>query len=152
MYGAIIALGLGWYLRLRRPRRFMPPRLKAQAPSNTVTLQAKTFCDFDIVGESYCRDALLRIAARRGGVPVHCNADLVFEPDNPYDPNAVAVVIDGLKVGHLSRQHAAEYGRVLASLDCAGKTVSGIPALIAGTEFIGVKLGLVWPLSVMSQS
>jgi hypothetical protein len=130
----------------------MPPRLKAEAPSDTVTLQARTFCDFPIVGESYCRDALLRIAARRGGVPVHCNADLVFEPTNPYDPNAVAVLIDGLKVGYLSREHAAEYGRVLASLDCAGKTVRGLPALIAGTDFIGVKLGLVWPLATAPAS
>ena len=36
-------------------------------------------------------------------------AVLVAEEDNPYDANAVAVWVQGLKVGHLSRANARRY-------------------------------------------
>ena len=43
-------------------------------------------------------------------------AVLVAEEDNPYDANAVAVWVQGLKVGHLSRANARRYRPGLLSL------------------------------------
>lgn len=45
---------------------------------------------------------------------------LVREPENPFDPNAVAVHISGVKVGHLARADAA----LIASVMDAGNTVN----------------------------
>jgi hypothetical protein len=41
---------------------------------------------------------------------------LVAEDDNPYDANAVAVWVDGLKVGHLSRGDARAHRPGLLAL------------------------------------
>ena len=108
-------------------------------------IRGKLWCDFDIVGESHYQDALRKIVRRRGAPPLHCTADLVFEPANPHDANAVMVRIEGLKVGYLTREDAVQYGEALVALDCKGATLS-CPAYIAGTEWLGVKLGLVWPI------
>lgn len=58
----------------------------------------------DIVGESYHQDALFKLCGRRrryGGVEVTAVAELVPDPDNPYDPEAVEVRIDDQAVGHI---------------------------------------------------
>lgn len=70
-----------------------------------------------VVGESFYQDALLAIAGPKGeeGACHACLATLVCEPSNPYDPNAVAVTIDGRKVGHLNREQAAMVCKRLAA-------------------------------------
>jgi hypothetical protein len=70
--------------------------------------------DLDVVGESYYQENLWRLVSphRRGeGEPVRYDvyAMLVAEDDNPYDANAVAIWIEGFKVGHLSRENACRY-------------------------------------------
>jgi collagen type III alpha len=56
---------------------------------------------------------------------------LVPEPTNPYDRNAVAVLIGTRQVGHLARDDAAEYTRPLTR-----RRQKGLPttcrAVIAG--------------------
>src|ERR1700694_5567755 len=61
-----------------------------------------------VVGESYYQDALLRICGGKTADSQHLavTATLQPEPLNPYDPNAVAVYIHGLQVGHLARTDA----------------------------------------------
>lgn len=60
------------------------------------------------------------------GKPLLADADsstevtLVREPENPFDPNAVAVHIEGTKVGHLARADAA----LIAPIMDAGNTVN----------------------------
>jgi len=72
-----------------------------------------------VVGESFYGDALDRVTG--GGVGIHeVTAHLVREPENQYDRNAIAVVVDGSKVGHLSRENA---GRFCDGLDAAGGRV-----------------------------
>jgi hypothetical protein len=63
------------------------------------------------VGESYYQDNLERICGPRTaeGVERRAKAVLVFEDDNPYDHSAVRVEIDGLKVGHLSKEMAPRF-------------------------------------------
>lgn len=73
------------------------------------------------VGESNYQEALEEVAGGRKprGVNKRVNAELKLEDDNPHDSNAVAVLIEGHKVGYLSRSHAQgfreEAGRGLES-------------------------------------
>jgi hypothetical protein len=91
--------------------------------------------DLEVVGESYCQENLWRLVSpRRPGErvrhPVH--ASLVAEDDNPHDANAVAVWVQGLKVGHLSRDDARRYRPGLLSLqDRHGKPIA-LAGVIAG--------------------
>jgi len=75
--------------------------------------------DLDVVGESYYQENLWRLVGprwpdERVRHPVY--AVLIAEDDNPYDANAVAVWVQGLKVGHLSRANARRYRPGLLSL------------------------------------
>jgi len=66
--------------------------------------------ELEVVGESFYVDSFDRIARKHGadrGIQVV--AVLEAEPNNQYDPNAVAVKVDGLKVGHLDRKIAARF-------------------------------------------
>ena len=65
----------------------------------------------NVVGESYYQDALTTLTGgrRSHGVDMLCVAMLVPEPTNEYDRDAVAVTINGLKIGHLSREEALLY-------------------------------------------
>jgi hypothetical protein len=69
--------------------------------------------DLEVVGEASYQDNLWRIVGGRhspdGRVREDVYAVLAAEPDNPYDANAVAVWIQGLKVGYLSREDARRY-------------------------------------------
>jgi hypothetical protein len=85
----------------------------------------------EVVGESFHQPDLWRLAgARPGGdrVLVDICAVLVAEDDNPYDADAVAVWIDGLQVGHLSRENARLYRPGLL----AQQEAQGMPIALAG--------------------
>jgi hypothetical protein len=89
----------------------------------------------DVVGESYYQPAI-RAACGAGGneeVKFECFAELVPEPENPHDPNAVKVMIDGRQVGHLSRADAVELGPAIVA---ARKLEGGglVRAMIVGHE------------------
>ena len=64
----------------------------------------------DVVGESHYQEALETICGGKTeeAVDKACWAFLQPEPDNPFDRNAVAVYINGLKVGYLSRDLAVD--------------------------------------------
>lgn len=105
MVGFGLALwGLAKVFGMGRPR---PP-----APAAAVhQLEGDGDFETDVVGESYYQDALAEIAGpkTKAGVDLDVKARLVPEPDNPHDANAVAVYIQGRKVGHLPRDMAAEW-------------------------------------------
>lgn len=82
----------------------------------------------NIVGESFHEATFKTLAAEYGhrSVPEYgieiteARAAIVRDPENPYDPNAVAIWIDGRHlVGHLPRNVAAQYAERLESLDRA---------------------------------
>jgi hypothetical protein len=77
-----------------------------------------------VVGESYYQDNLDHVCGGRskGGHAHDCLAVLCPEPSSPYDPNAVAVYIDDLQVGHLSREAAKAFLPVARQL--AGRTAA----------------------------
>ena len=63
--------------------------------------------EVEVVGESHHQDELLQITGGRrryGGVNVGVVAELVPEPDNRFDPDAVTVEIDDRPVGYLRRE------------------------------------------------
>jgi hypothetical protein len=69
-----------------------------------------------VVGESFHLEALDRVTG--GGVGEHeRTAQLVREPDNVHDCNAIKVVVEGEHVGYLSRENAE---RFRGGLDAAG--------------------------------
>ncbi len=88
--------------------------------------------DLEVVGESHYQDSLWRLVGGRGlpeeRVRVDMVAVLVSETDNPYDANAVAVWIGGLKVGYLSRADAQRYQPGLLAL----QRKHGKPIALAG--------------------
>lgn len=71
-----------------------------------------------VVGESFYQPALLAVTGAAAGEEVRhdCIAELVPEPENPHDPNAVKVMIEGQQVGHLSRSDALLHGPRIQSM------------------------------------
>jgi hypothetical protein len=65
----------------------------------------------EVVGESRHQDALWEIVGgfRREPVRHPCDALLIPEPDNPVDPNAIRVLVDGRHIGYLSGHDAEVY-------------------------------------------
>ena len=70
------------------------------------------------VGVSHYQDALRRSAGAEGPVSIRrdVEAALVPEPENPHDPNAVRVEVDGELVGYLARDDALRYGPAVRRL------------------------------------
>lgn len=68
----------------------------------------------EVVGESRYRNAIEGYVGRKAaGHKTIVDAALIAEPDNPYDPNAIAVQISGQRVGYLSRGDALRYKPVM---------------------------------------
>ena len=92
--------------------------------------------NLEVVGESRYQDSLWRLVRGQTDpaerVRVEIIAVLVAEPDNPYDANAVGVWIDGLKVGHLSRNDARVYQPGLLALQEKHGTPIALAGVIAG--------------------
>jgi hypothetical protein len=89
-----------------------------------------------VVGEASYQDNLWRIVGGRrspdGRVLEDIVAVLAAEPDNPYDANAVAVWIQGLKVGYLSREDAQRYRPGLLALEQQHGKPIALAGVIAG--------------------
>ncbi|MFK4085198.1 HIRAN domain-containing protein [Kribbella sp. NPDC020789] len=90
--------------------------------------------DLEVVGESHYQDALWGIAGARVGQSVRCTVEavLVPEPQNAYDPNAIAVVIHGHLVGYLDRQTAGLYAAGLNELMRLHGAHIGLSGVIVG--------------------
>ena len=107
------------------------------------------------VGESYYQVELESIVGGRteDSARYKCVATLTPEPDNPYDPQAVCVAVDGFEVGHLSRDWAAKFNAALASSGYAQATCN---ALIVGgwgrgrddRGHFGITLDIALPLEL----
>jgi hypothetical protein len=89
-----------------------------------------------IRGESYYQQALRRFAGE--GVTVPAVVNLVREPQNPHDPNAIRAEVNGELVGHLARELAALFAPVLDNAGCTSLFVPGVlrtgPELMTGVH------------------
>jgi hypothetical protein len=109
-----------------------------------------------VVGESHRQAALKALSGDRRlrGEYVAFTAALVPEPQNAYDPNAIAVYISGgTRVGYLSREDAEEYREVAKRLTalkavglCQAKLIGGTP----DKPSIGVVLDVAYPGSTLA--
>lgn len=78
----------------------------------------------DVVGEFFHKAAYRRILPSpvpRDGTDISVRAHLIPEPGNRHDPNAVAVSVDGLTIGHLAKEIAPEYQPMLIDLNQRGR-------------------------------
>jgi hypothetical protein len=95
--------------------------------------------DLEVVGESFYQDQLWRVVGTRTDerVRVDVQAVLFAETNNPYDENAISVWINGMKVGHLSREDAEAYRPGLLALQAReGKSIALRGVIVGG----GVRL------------
>lgn len=96
-----------------------------------------------VVGTEYYQDA---IDAVREQDPDPMYARLVREPDNPHDPNAIAVTILDKKVGHISAGMAKEYAPLmdthLQDRYVAVDLLEFTPGEDGGAE---IRMDLAWP-------
>lgn len=90
--------------------------------------------ELTVVGTSHYQKDLKRLAGKHGdeGVRLETTATLVPEPDNPYDENAVKVLIENKLVGHLSADDAEEYSERLQELAARGGRVTCSATIIGG--------------------
>ncbi len=103
--------------------------------------------NYDVVGESFQRDhltALIRAHNAFESREIYSTAVLELEPTNPFDPNAVKVVVEGTQVGYIPKfdSHA-----VTEMVKKSGKSSYEVPVRIgwdtnSPSPLIGVKLAL----------
>ncbi|MEE1877824.1 HIRAN domain-containing protein [Altererythrobacter litoralis] len=99
---------------------------------------------FDIVGESYdTKDGTPRqnVLAR---VDPGDRVTLEREPDNPRDPNAVAVVWKGYDIGYLPREDAST---LASALDAGREHVAQVHEIKGGMPYYpsyGVRISIAW--------
>lgn len=91
----------------------------------------------DVVGESFHQEALQAILLNEGREVV---AQLIPEPDNPKDSNAIRVVIGGRDVGHLRRDVAKSYIVYLAARRSPVACTATLTGAAPGKPSIGVVL------------
>lgn len=95
-----------------------PPRAdRAAASTADASLQGPGKFALPVGGESHYQRELEAICGPRSEYGEYriLRAQLILDDDNRYDGDAVRVEIDGRPVGYLSREHAKQYRRSLAS-------------------------------------
>ena len=109
---------------------------------------------FEVVGESHYQAELERIVGGRteDSASYQCVAILKPEPDNPYDPQAVCVTVNGRTVAYLSRDWAVKFNAALTSNGFAQAACSAL--IVGGWErggdrgHFGIKLDIALPLDL----
>lgn len=69
------------------------------------------------IGSEYYTEPWLRITEPT------ITVELIPEPQNPYDNNAVAVVVNSQIIGHLTRSNARQYFNTITKLNSSGYTL-----------------------------
>jgi len=79
-----------------------------------------------IVGEShYLENFVAAFGPRRPeGIAREADATIEYEDENPYDPLAVVVKIDGRDVGYLSRIDARLFRQAMKRCGCSARVLS----------------------------
>ena len=88
------------------------------------------------VGESFYRAKIAAIAKNPAGSSalVYCTAMLFLDDGNEFDSRAVAILIEGEKVGHLCREDAVSFREGLAQCGYANKRTTCDAVLRGGYE------------------
>lgn len=108
----------------------------------------------NVSGESHYQEALGTICGGKSkeGHNKDCQAELVPEPSNPYDPGAISVYIEGHHVGYLTRDAARAFAPVAGRLAQRGYTAVCRATVVGGWKrgrgsegHFGVRLDLADP-------
>jgi very-short-patch-repair endonuclease len=67
------------------------------------------------------------------------------EPDNPHDPNAVAVIIAGWRAGYLARDYARLWQPVILAEHAAGRAVTATGRLVDARAGTGLRVTAIQP-------
>lgn len=108
------------------------------------------------VGEASYQEALCSVCGsyRWEDVQFDCLAYLLPEPDNPHDPNAVKVMVEGQHVAYLSRGDALDYRAAVQAMFNQRKAIA-CDAMIAGrgpgseTSNLGIFLHMPTPTEAL---
>jgi hypothetical protein len=116
---------------------------------NATNTQAPDGVDYnyDVVGESFQRDhltALIRAHNAFESGEIYSTAVLELEPTNPFDENAVKVVVEGTQVGYIPKFDSSVVTEMVKK---SGKSSFEVPVRIgwdtnSPSPLIGVKLAL----------
>lgn len=100
----------------------------------TYRLNGNRDFSLEVVGESFHRANLETICGQHGpeGVSQLADASLIIEDDNKFDRNAVRVDIQGMPVGHLSREDASMYRKLFDGMKIPHSVVLLVTANIRG--------------------
>lgn len=125
-----------------------PAVARREIPATRVVWREGSF-PMEVVGESAFQDALVAISGghNRYGHYLPCEAEIMREPSNPHDPNAVAVLIEGRKVGYLAREQAARVSAQMVTdgvfaVRCGAQITGGWRTNQYDSGFFGVKLAI----------
>lgn len=157
---------MGLFDALRKRAPVTTPKLFQSAappvpPVRSTWLQLPTLLpggDVEVVGESHYQAALEAVSGGRtqhGAQRPYCTAQLVREPKNPHDPNAVRVDIDGRPVGYIARSKAPHLHPIIEALRSQGKQTTcramitgGWHRSITDVGSFGVVLDIATPLQL----
>jgi hypothetical protein len=103
--------------------------------------------NYDVVGESFQRDhltALIRAHNAFESGEIYSTAVLELEPTNPFDSNAVKVVVEGTQVGYIPKFDSPAVTEMVKK---SGKSSYEVPVRIgwdtnSPSPLIGVRLAL----------
>lgn len=103
------------------------------APSGMFEWEDDGDFQFEVVGESFYQQNIIRVVNKFAeGESRVCMATIELDDYNEYDSKAVAVFIDRLKVGHLSREDARSFRRRLGRKGLTGQTTCAKAVIVGG--------------------
>lgn len=113
------AIGIGVFIAVLIKAFERTPNAPRSAPAQPVNsddappLRGDGRFAADVVGESFYRQSFVSLTKHRwasdAGDELDFTAVLTLDDENPHDDQAVAVLIKGLPVGHLSREMARDF-------------------------------------------
>jgi collagen type III alpha len=95
------------------------------------------WANVEVAGESHYRRSIRGLFGkdfRAAGTEIAVMAQLIPEPGNKHDRNAVGVWVSGVQVGYLPREEAARYAPVLSALMGQGR-LPQVSARVWGAEW-----------------
>ena len=122
------------------------PEVPVVSPTNTEAPDGVDY-NYDVVGESFQRDHLTELIRAHNAFEsgeIYSTAVLELEPTNPFDPNAVKVVVEGVHVGYIPKFDSPAVTEMIKK---RGKKEIEVPVRIgfdtnSPEPLIGVKLAL----------
>ena len=122
------------------------PEVPVAKATNTQTPDGVDY-NYEVVGESFQRDhltALIRAHNAFESGEIYPTAVLELEPTNPFDENAVKVVVEGTQVGYIPKFDSPAVTQMVKK---SGKSSYEVPVRIgwdtnSPSPLIGVKLSL----------